>query len=41
MANELVPVYGQTYKNNHPETNVIIGDICNQEIKNLIIEKAI
>jgi len=27
LANELVPAYAQTYRHNHPETDLMIGDI--------------
>jgi len=27
LANELVPAYAETYRHNHPDTNLIIGDV--------------
>ncbi len=27
LANEFVPVYAETYKHNHPDTKVIVGDV--------------
>lgn len=27
LANELIPVYAETYQHNHPDTDVIVGDV--------------
>ena len=35
-CNELEPAMGDTYKENYPETNVIVGDITNSKIKDKI-----
>ncbi len=34
VANELVPTIGKTYAKNHPKTFLVVGDICNKEIRN-------
>jgi DNA (cytosine-5)-methyltransferase 1 len=39
LANELVPQYAKTYQLNHPETQVIIGDVrqvCETNLKNFL-----
>ncbi len=33
VANELVPIIGKTYAKNHPETFLVVGDICDKEIR--------
>lgn len=36
LANELVPAYAETYRHNHPDTTLIVGDIrkvCETDIK--------
>ncbi len=39
LANEINPYYARTYKNNHPDTEVLIDDIrsvCNKNLKRLL-----
>tara|TARA_R110001592_G_C13188405_1_gene751981 strand:- start:4692 stop:5897 length:1206 start_codon:yes stop_codon:yes gene_type:complete len=36
LANEIVPIYAETYKNNHPDTEVVVDDIraiCDRNLK--------
>lgn len=43
LANELIPTYAETYRHNHPNTNLIIGDVrqlCATDIRQRIgVEK--
>ena len=39
LANELVPAYGETYKVNHPNTNLMIGDI--REVSNTQLKRTL
>jgi site-specific DNA-cytosine methylase len=36
VANELVPVYSKTYKLNHPDSDVFIGDLRNEGFHHLV-----
>ena len=38
VANELISKRAELYKHSHPNTDVIIGDICNEKIFKNIIE---
>ncbi|OEU69229.1 MAG: hypothetical protein BA863_17760 [Desulfovibrio sp. S3730MH75] len=43
FANELVPAYAETYKHNHPEVDLIVGDVrkvCTSSIRDRLgVEK--
>ncbi len=41
VANELVPVYSKTYKLNHPDSDVFIGDLRNEGFHHLVEWKKI